>query len=311
MPTLLARAIRARRRGAEEKEMAMSDAAPYEKTRRPSTAETPLDRLLLRPPGRVIAELVLPTPLRSRWLTALAVFVGVAGASLLRFTTRFNVIVGASLLLLNAILGNAAVQLARARGTSSRLGRILAGIGDYTVGLVTAIAIAIHLLAEGYPSAVLLAALGMGSVALQVTLFDHFENRYLACSGAESPEESDLAESRVAVKGLVDAGDSPASLLLHRGHTLFLSLQRLLDGPARPTPRTAEQARSYAERLAPIAGGWAWLGSSTHVLLLIVFACVGALPAYLWLRIFGGNLVMIALWIEQQRRERQVLPAQA
>ena len=288
----------------------MSNAAPYEKTRRPSTAETPLDRVLLRPIGRVVAELVLSTPLRSRWVTALAVFVGLAGASLLRFTTRVNVLVGAALLLLSAILGNAAVQLARARGTSSRLGRILGGIGDYAVGLVTAIALAIHLVADGNTGAALLTVLGMGSLAVQVTLFDHYENRYLACSGAEAPEESDLAESRAAVKGLVDAGDSPVELILHRVHAAFLSLQHLLDGRGRATPRTAEQALRYAERLAPIAGGWAWLGSSTHVLLLVVFACLGALPAYLWLRIFAGNLAMIALWLEQQRREREVLPAQ-
>jgi hypothetical protein len=288
----------------------MANAAAYEKTRRPSTAETPLDLFLLRPIARVVTELVLPTPLHARWLTALAVFIGIAGASLLRFTTRFNVIVGAALLLLHAILGTASVQLARARGTASRLGRILGGIGDYTVGLVTAIAIAIHLstTSEG---GVLLAFLGMGSVALQVTLFDHFENRYLACSGAEPPEESDLAESRAAVKGLVDAGDPGAELLLYRLHTAFLSVQRVLDGSARPTPRTAEQARSYAERLAPIARAWAWLGSSTHILLLVVFAGTGALPAYLWLRLFAGNVLMIALWIEQQRRERDVLPVQA
>ncbi|MEP7123823.1 MAG: hypothetical protein ABJE95_23040 [Byssovorax sp.] len=289
----------------------MSDAAPYEKTRRPSTAETPIDLFVLRPAGRVLADLAQSTPLRSRWVTALSAFIGVAGASLLRFTTRTNVLVGAALLLLHLVLGNAAVQLARARGTASRRGRILAGICDYLVGLVTAIAMALHLSAEGSAGGVVLALLGMGSVAMQVTLFDHFENRYLACSGGESPEESDLAESRAAVKGLVDAGDGGAEVLLHRAHTVFLSLQALLGGPTRPTPRSAEKARDYAERLAPIARAWAWLGSSTHVLLVVIFAVVGALPAYLWLRLFGGNLLMVALWVEQQRREREVLAAQA
>lgn len=289
----------------------MSDAAPYEKTRRPSIAETPIDLFVLRPVGRALADLVQSTPLRAGWVTALSAFVGVAGASLLRFTTRFNLVVGAALLLLHAILGNAAVQLDRARGTSSRRGRVLAGISAYLVGLVTAIAMALHLAAAGDSGGVVLTVLGMGSLALQVTLFDHFENRYLACSGAEAPEESDLAESRAAVKGLVDAGDSGAEVLLHRAHTAFLSLQRLLGGPTRPSPRTADQARDYAERLAPIARAWAWLGSSTHVLLLVICACLGALPAYLWLRLFGGNLLMIALWIEQQRREREVLPARA
>jgi hypothetical protein len=284
----------------------MPDAVPYEKTRRPITAETPIDLFVFRPAARLLAELALTTPLRSRWVMALGVFLGVAGASLFRFTGRFNVIVGAALLILYAILSSAAVQLARARGTASRLGRILGGIGDYAVGLASAIAIAVHL-APGGGNAILLTVLGMGSVALQVTLFDHFENRYLACSSAEPPEESDLEETRAAVAALVAQGDAGSELALHRGHATFLSVQRVLGGPARPAPRTAEQLRDYAERLAPIARGWAWLGSSTHVLLLSVFACFGALPEYLWLRLTAANVVMIALWLEQHRRERAIL----
>lgn len=285
----------------------MADAVSYEKTRRPSTAETPIDRAFFRPVGRVLAEIALPTPLRSRWVTALGAFLGLAGASMLRFPLRFNVIVGAALLLAYAILGNAAVQLARARGTSSRFGRILGGISDYAVGLATGIGIAIHVAAEAGGGAVLLTVLGMGSVALQVTLFDHFENRYLAHSSAEAPEESDLAETRAAIVELEAEGDAGTAVLVHRVHVAFLRLQGLLGGPARPAPRSAEQARAYAERLAPVARGWAWLGSSTHVLLLVVFACLGALPAYLWIRLIAGNIALLALWIEQQRREREVL----
>jgi hypothetical protein len=285
----------------------MPDAAPYEKTRRPITAETPVDRVVFRPAGRALAELALATPLRSPWLTALSAFVGLAGASLLRFTTRFNLVVGAALLLLHALLAGASIDLDRARSTSSRLGRILGGISDYAVGLAASVALALHLAAEGDSGAVLLTVLGMGSVAVQVTLFDHFENRYLAQSGAEPPEESDLAETRAAIGALVREGESGAELLLLRAHAVFLRLQRLLAGPARPAPRTAEQARAYAETLAPIARGWAWLGSSTHVLLLVLFACLGWLPAYLWIRLTLFNAALIGLWIEQQRRERAVL----
>jgi hypothetical protein len=285
----------------------MSDAVPYEKTRRPITAETPIDRAFFRPIARVLADLVLPTPLRSRWLTALSAFVGLAGASLFRFTSQLYLVIGAAMLLLHAILASAAVQLARARGTSSRVGRILGGLSAYAVGLATSLAVTVHLAAAGNTSAALLTALGMGSVALQVTLFDHFENRYLAHSDAEPPEESDLAETRAVIATLVDQGDSGAEVLLLRVHTVFLSFQRVLGGPARPAPRSAEQARAYAEGLAPVARGWAWLGSSTHIVVLVLFACLDALPAYLWLRLTVGNAAMIALWIEQQRRERAAL----
>jgi hypothetical protein len=286
----------------------MSDAVPHEKTRRPITAETPIDRAFFQPVARFVAEIALGTPLPARGLTALSAFVGLAGASLFRFTSRFYVVIGAVLLLLYAVLARAAVQLARARGTASRSDRILGGIAAYAVGLAASFAMWSQIAASGNASAGLLTFLGMGSVALQVTLFDHYEKRYLAHSDAEPLEESDLAETRAEIATLVDEGDSGAEVLLLRLHTGFLIVQRLLGGPARPAPRTAEQARAYAEELAPIARAWAWLGSSTHVLLLVALACLGALPVYLWLRITAGNAAMIALWIEQQRRERAVLP---
>lgn len=287
----------------------MSDAVPHEKTRRPITAETPIDRAFFQPVARFVAELALGTPLPARWLTALSAFVGLAGASLFRFTSRLYVVIGALLLLLHAVLARAAVQLARARGTASRTDRILGGISAYAVGLAASFAMAAQMAAAGDTGAGLLTFLGMGSVALQATLFDHYENRYLAHSDAEPPEESDLAETRAEIATLVEEGDSGAEVLLLRVHTVFLIFQRLLGGPARPAPRTAEQARAYAEELAPIARAWAWLGSSTHVLLLVALACLGAFPVYLWLRITVGNAAMIALWIEQQRRERAILSA--
>lgn len=289
------------------KKIAMPDAVPYEKKRRPSTAETPIDVYLVRPVARLLAELLQPTPLPSGWVLALGVFLGVAGASLFRFTTRFNVIVGAALLLLYAIFSSAAVQLARARGTSSRLGRILGGIGDYAVGLVSGIAIAIHLVATGSGYAILLTVLGMGSVALQIALFDHFESRYLAYSSAEPLEESELEETRAAIDALVAQGDSGLETTLYRVHAAFLSVQRGLSGAARPAPRNAEQAREYAERLDPVARGWAWLGSSTHLLLLSAFACFGGMAEYLLLRLTLANAAALALWLEQHRRERAIL----
>src|SRR4029079_12602398 len=111
-------------------------------------------------------------------------------------------------------------------------------------------AMAAQMAAAGSAGAGILTFLGMGSVALQVTLFDHYENRYLAHSDAEPPEESDLAETRAEIATLVDEGDSGAEVLLLRVHTVFLPFQRVLGGPARPPPRTAEQARAYAEGLA-------------------------------------------------------------
>jgi CDP-alcohol phosphatidyltransferase len=285
----------------------MSDVVPYEQTLKPKTVETPLDLHFFRPVAHVFVQMALPTPLSANGMTVLSILIGLAGSSMFRYTTRFNLIVGSALMVLYAILDCADGQLARARGTSSRLGRILDGMSDYIVGLASGIAVSVHLYAlDGTMGTVLLAAGGLGSVILQGTLFDYFKNRYLALSNASYREGNDLAETEAEIADLQKKGGSLA-LPLYRIYAVFLRVQGAAGGGSPPAiAPSPEKAAAYAERLAPIARGFAWLGPSTHVTLLAVFACAGSLPAYVWLRLTVGNVALAALWLAQRSRERAI-----
>src|SRR4051812_28194198 len=103
----------------------MSEQLTYDPTLKPEAVETPLDQLVFRPAAHLLVQLCLPTPISPNAVTLLGALIGAAGASLYRFTSRTNLIVGSALLLLWTILDCADGQLARARGTASRLGRIL------------------------------------------------------------------------------------------------------------------------------------------------------------------------------------------
>lgn len=277
----------------------MSEEVTYEKTLKPAAVETPLDLYFFRPVAYQIVRAALPTPLSANGLTVMSILTGLAGASLLRYPHQTELVVGALLLLLYAILDCADGQLARARGTSSRLGRILDGMSDYIVGAASGVTIAVHLEITQAFGGMWLAVLGLGSVVLQGTLFDYFKNRYLSRSDAAYREGDDLDETESEIA----AGGPAFEILLYRVYALFLRVQRAIGGGKKAEPPTAEEAAAYGESLRPIARGWAFLGPSTHVALMTVFVILGALPAYVWVRLTVGNVVMVALYLEQRRRE--------
>ncbi|MEO7332120.1 MAG: CDP-alcohol phosphatidyltransferase family protein [Minicystis sp.] len=280
----------------------MNEPLLSEQTPKPEAVETPLDRLAFRPAAQLVVTACLPTPVSANALTLLGALVGAAGASLYRFTSRTNLIVGSALLLLWAILDCADGQLARARGTASRFGRILDGAGDAFVGLTLLIALILHQLAHGGP--LWLAVAGIGSLALQTIVLDLVARRYLALAGAVADEAGDLAATRAAIIDLQQRQASAPTVLLHRVYAIFLRIQA---APRRLLPDYPDDPRLpalYAQRLGPVMRVFAYLGLTTHVAILSLCAAGDALPAYLWLRLTLGNALLIGLFLAALRRER-------
>jgi hypothetical protein len=274
----------------------------YERTLKPAEVETLLDRFFFRPVAYGLVRLALPTPLSANGMTAISIAAGLAGAALLRFPGPRAALSGAGLLLLYGVLDCADGQLARARGTSSRVGRILDGASDYVVGVATGVAIALRLGADLGPPGVALAVGGLASILVQGTLFDHVKNRYLSRSGGAYREGDDLDETLAEIARRRAAGGGTVELALHHVYAVFLRVQRGLGGGDR-TP-SAARGPEYAAKLSPIARAFAYLGPSTHVVLLGGFLLAGRLPEYIWLRLTAGNLALVLLLLEHRRRER-------
>ena len=279
-------------------------AVTYKSTLKPGTVETPLDLIFFRPCAYLFVRLALPTPLSANGMTIVGILVGLIGASFFRFTDRPHVILASGLTLLYAVLDCADGQLARARGTASRFGRILDGMSDYIVGTVSGLAISMHLYATLGRAGIPLAIGGLSSVILQGTLFDYFKNRYLALSHSTYREGNDLAETRAAYA----QATSFFVRAMYGIYVVFLRVQHAAGGSRSASTVSPER---YAASLAPVARGWAWLGPSTHVLVMGLFACAGGLSHYVWMRLTLGNVLMVALYLEQFRRERALLTANA
>jgi len=282
-------------------------AITFRSTLKPGQVETPLDLYLFRPAAYVFVRLALPTPLSANGMTLISIACGLAGAVLFRYTDTRSVLLASGLTLLYGILDCADGQLARARGTSSRLGRILDGMSDYIVGVTSGVSMSLHLAEKMGPEGAYLAVGGLVSILLQGTLFDHFKNRYLTLSGASYREGNDLEETRADLARMKAEGGSFFTILLFQIYAMFLRVQGALGRQKKTERPTPEQAAAYGKSLAPVARGWAYLGPSTHVLLLGVFACTGHLAMYVLLRLTAGNAAMLALFVAQSLRERAVL----
>ncbi|MBK8255064.1 MAG: CDP-alcohol phosphatidyltransferase family protein [Polyangiaceae bacterium] len=284
----------------------MTTPVSFKATLKPGQVETPLDLYFFRPAAYLFVRLALPTPLSANGMTVLSIVSGLAGAVLFRFTDKRSIVIASALTLLYGILDCADGQLARARGTSSRLGRILDGMSDYIVGVTSGVTMSFHLYDTHGQKGALLAAFGLVSILLQGTLFDHFKNRYLTLSGSSYREGNDLAETRADIAQLKQKGGSPVTLLFFQIYEIFLIVQSTIGRQKKTERPSPQKAALYAKQLAPIARGWAYLGPSTHGLLLGIFACAGHLSTYVLVRLTLGNLLLVALFIAQSVRERQV-----
>lgn len=278
-------------------------AVTYAQTLKPAAVETPLDLWLFRPAAWGVVRLVLPTRVSANQLTGLSIVTGLAGAALLASHDRALLALSAVLSLVYGIFDCADGQLARARGTSSRVGRILDGMSDYIVGAASGAAVAVNLGARMGSPGVALGLAGFGSVVLQGTLFDHFKNTWLTRSRAAYREGDDLEETLADLAAARASRQHPTAALLTI-YALFLRVQGALGGSRRPPPLDTAHAVDYAQRLAPVARGWAWLGPSTHVLVMGAAVLCDQLAAYVMFRLTVGNVVMAALYLAQRARER-------
>jgi len=232
-------------------------------------------------------RVVWPTPITANQLTGLSLVTGTAAALCFVSTDRTAVWTGIGLMLLYGVLDCADGQLARARGTSSRLGRILDGSSDYVVGLLSTATLGWHQwqLEGGLGLGAVL--LGMSAFGVQAVAFDKFKNRWLALAKGDFQEGEDLEETEAEL-----AGATGLNWFALRVYALFLRAQ----GTARPPT-------GDPQRLLPLARASAWLGPSTHIALLCLAAGFGALTPYFLARALLGTAALAGIALAWRARE--------
>ena len=122
-----------------------------------------IDRLVYRPLARPVTELLLATPVSANTVTFASAAVGIAGGWLVGSASTGGVCLGVLCLVVSGVLDCSDGELARRRGTTSRLGHLLDITGDTVVHAALLAGIVRRLARTGdLPGWPVLLALGLG-----------------------------------------------------------------------------------------------------------------------------------------------------
>jgi CDP-alcohol phosphatidyltransferase len=268
------------------------------------------DLHFFRPIGARIARALEPTRVSADDVTMVAILIGLVAGHLFYYeSARLNAL-GLALFIISDIFDSADGQLARLRGTSTRRGRILDGIGD-NVRFANLYA---HLLARlvvaggGWYAVALVAVAGL-SHSFQSAAIDFIRNAYLFVVDAKG--ELDLPEDLEP--------DRSAGLFyriaqwIHRGYVTrqaqILPRSARLIRALRLVAISSAFREDYAERQRALLPQCAWLGQNLRFL-VVGIACIAGHPgAYLWIEITLLNVVLVTLLAAHETNAAQLQSA--
>lgn len=268
-----------------------------------------VDLRFFRPIGIRIARALEPTDVSADQVTVWSILIGLVAGHLFLYGDPWINTIGFVLFVVSDVFDSADGQLARMRGTSTRLGRTLDGLGDHVRFVNLYVHLAIRLSAAGMHWHALVLAVAAGVFhSFQSSAVDFIRNAYLAIG--EGKGEVDLVE------------DLPA--LTAEGSLLERFAAWVYDGYVRRQlwmfPKTLELLRmlrrtevpesfraAYRERQQPLLPLCAWLGQNIRFVLLGVAAVAGYPSAYLWTEVLAMNLVLFVVLLPMHEHNSAAL----
>lgn len=283
--------------------------------------EEPVDYWVNRRIAALVVRVLARLPVTPNQVTVLSGLFGIVSGATIAFSPverRWQVPLGGFVLFCSIVLDCADGQLARLKGESSMVGRMLDGTVDaVSVGAVF-LGLAVFTVRAGFDP-FLVYALGWGagfSMKWHTHAYDHAKNVYLKNvlpAGDRSnplPTFEEIARERDvhAAKGdwfgaLVLAG----FLAFTRSQRKGWQAERV--GLGAPETQSEEERNAYRGLFRPAMRVWTWNGLATHLTLFLVATAVtpwfhgAALAA--WLVIVGPlNLMTLGLEAAERRTER-------
>lgn len=266
------------------------------------------DRRFFRPAGWRIATTLAPTRVSPDDVTLASLVLGVIAGHLFWYTNAWINAAGVALFIGSDVLDSADGQLARLRGTSTRMGRILDGVADTARFLSLYAHLGARLFVSGWGwGGVALALAAMFSHSYQASAADFIRQAYLYFAVGKGSEldlrsEPSAASLRERLAGWI-YGD-----YIRRQTWLFprtTELVRSLAGRAVP-PAIAS---TWADRQRWVVAGCAWIAQNIRFLLLALTAVPGSPAAYCWIVVGPMNAVLVFLVLAHEREPKLCIAA--
>jgi len=268
------------------------------------------DRRFFRPVGWRVATALAPTRVSADGVTLASLVLGVLAGHLFWYQSAWINATGVLLFVVSDVLDSADGQLARLRGTSTRMGRILDGLADTGrfVSLYGHLAARLYTGRSGW-GGVALAIAALFSHSYQAAAADFMRQAYLRFAVGKGdeldiPEDTEVAGSSwwERITSWIYGDYTRRQAWLFPQTT---ALVRAFSGSAVP-----ESLRhSWAERQRWVVQGCALIAQNIRWLLLAITAVPHWPAAYCWIVVVPLNAVLIFLLIAHEREPKLCIAA--
>ena len=269
------------------------------------------DLRFFRPLGLAIARAAMPTRISPDALTGVALVLGLVAGHLCFYDNPWINAAGVILFVVSDIFDSADGQLARMRGTATRLGKMLDGLADGARFINLYINLMLRLLVSGDPAWLVIPLILAAGVAhaYQSAAIDYIRQLYLYI-GEGGAGEFALPE---------DLGSYAA-----RGRFERFKLDTYRDylernGRLVPTSVALVRQLRAESGLASIGGRWAaaqrgvlrqcaWIGQNIRFALLAVTVVPGHPAAFAWITLVPMTAIMVLILLVHERHAAAFLP---
>ncbi|HMS34011.1 MAG TPA: CDP-alcohol phosphatidyltransferase family protein [Ignavibacteria bacterium] len=278
----------------------MSLTSEFKRSLKTIDSEEVLDLVIFRPVSFVLVKLIYPTNITPNQISIVALIFGILTGILYGFATpEFFIFASASFFICNT-LDCMDGQLARLKKNGTKIGRVIDGFIDYitSISVFLGIGFAMTIITgEGLYSWALTIGAGI-SKALQNMFFDHYRNMYLEYvyhkSSSLEEEIEEYSHEKERLKSI--SGHHIEKLLI----SLYLAYSNFQKNSTNHIQLdvTPDEYKSKNKLLIRL---WSWIGSTTHMVVLIIFSLMNRIDLYLIFSITLGNIIFIILLIWQKR----------
>lgn len=261
----------------------------YKSSLKSYDVEEILDLLIYRPISFIIVKLIYRFNVTPNQISLLSMFFGVATGVLFAFGFYLY---GAITLFISNVFDCVDGQLARLKHNGTKIGRIIDGAIDYVTGASVFIGLGISLSVNSgdYFITWLIVTLAAVSRIFQNFFFDYYRNEYLSYVYDKVANlEEEIKEFEDEKKQLESQKGKRFKRFLIDVYIKYSKLQRKSNNYKKLaiSPHEYKSINKFILRL------WSWLGSTTHLTLVIIFAIMQHIEIYLIITIVVGDFFML------------------
>ena len=278
----------------------MSLISEFKQSLKTVDSEEILDLVIFRPISFLFVKLIYNTNITPNQISSVALVFGILSGILYGFASYEFLLLGSASFFICNTLDCMDGQLARLKKNGTKIGRVIDGFIDYTTSVSVFLGLGFAMSSiTGDPvySWGLTIAAGL-SKAIQNMLFDHYRNLYLEYGYNKSSDiDKEIEEYTEEWDRLKKEDGKWFEKTLVKSYLGYSKIQKKLTKHISLNASPDE----YISKNKFILRMWSWIGSTTHMVALIICSIFNRIDLYLIYTVTLGNVVMILLKIRQDR----------